>query len=167
MSLLDKILNKSSKPKLYAKGVFMIQLSRNGKPIEQRVIENLVVNAGLAGAASRLNAAGGEAAFDYLAVGTGTTAANATDTTLETEITDSGLARAQDASPTRETTAVTNDTAVLDYTWTASGTKAVTEAGIFNAASSGTMLARQTFAAINVVSGDTLKITYKIQVTTS
>lgn len=70
-------------------------------------VANLVTNAGLAGVASRINGAGSEAAFTYIAVGTGTTSANASDTTLETEITDSGLARAS-ATASRVTVDVTN-----------------------------------------------------------
>jgi hypothetical protein len=138
----------------------IIHRDKNGKEIERRVIKNLIVDAGLAGMASRLNGAGAEAAFTYLAVGTGTTAAAAGDTGLGTEITDSGLARAA-ATATRETTTATNDTATLDKTWTASATKAVTECGAFNAASAGTLLGRQVFAAINMTSGNSLQITYK------
>ena len=121
---------------------------------------NLIPTAGKAGMASRCNGAGAEAAFTYLAVGTGTTGPAAGDTALETEIVDSGLARAS-ATATRVTTTVTNDTAQLDKTFTVTGTKAVTEAGALNAASSGTILGRQTFTAVNVVNGDSLQITYK------
>lgn len=124
------------------------------------IIRNTITNAGLAGMASRCNGSGSEAAFTYLGVGTGTTAASASDTTLETEITDSGLARAS-ATASRETTTVTNDTATLDKTFSVTGTKAVTEAGALNAASSGVLLGRQVFSAINVVNGDSLQITYK------
>jgi hypothetical protein len=123
---------------------------------------NLIPTAGKAGMASRCNGAGAEAAFTYLAVGIGTTAANAADTTLGTEITDSGLARAA-ATCTRITTSVTNDTAQLDKTWSVTGTKAVTEAGGLNAASTGTLLGRQVFSAVNVASGDSLQVTYKFQ----
>jgi hypothetical protein len=129
---------------------------------QNMVIRNLVTNAGFAGVASRINGAGAEAAFTYLGVGTGTTAASAANTTLETEITDSGLERAS-ATCTRSTTTQTNDTAQLDKTWTVSGTKAVTECGALNAASSGVLLGRQVFAAINVVSGDSLAVTYKFK----
>lgn len=128
-----------------------------------RQIKNLVVSAGKAGVASRINGSGAEAAFTYLAVGTGTTAAAAGDTTLEAEIVDSGLARAA-ATCTRVTTSVTNDTAQLDKTFSVTGTKAVTEAGALNAASTGTLLGRQVFSAVNVVNGDSLQITYKFQV---
>jgi hypothetical protein len=57
---------------------------------------------------------------------------------------------------------VTNDTAQLDKTWSVSGTKAVTECGIFNDASAGTLLGRQVFTAVNVVSGDSLQVIYKV-----
>lgn len=125
-------------------------------------LKNLITSAGKAGLASRINGAGSEAAFTYLAVGTGATAANVSDTTLQTEITDSGLARAA-ATCTRVTTSVANDTAQLDKTFSVTGTKAVTEVGAFNASSSGVLLGRQVFSAINVVNGDSLQIIYKFQ----
>lgn len=130
---------------------------------DSRLITNLVVSAGSAGVASRINGAGGEAAFTYIAVGTGTNAAAAGDTTLQTEITDSGLARAN-ATASRVTTDVTNDTAQDLYTFSVTGTKAVTESGVLNAASTGTLLARQVFSAVNVVNGDSLQVTWKFDV---
>lgn len=126
-------------------------------------LANLVTNAGKAGVASRINGAGSEAAFTYLAIGIGTTAAAAGDTTLESEITTNGGARAA-ATVSRVTTDVTNDTARLVYTWTFSGSFAVTEAGALNAASSGVLLNRQVFTAVNVVSGDSLQVTVDIDV---
>lgn len=124
---------------------------------------NLITSAGKAGVASRINGDGALAAFTYLAVGIGTTAADAADTALESEIVDSGLERAA-ATCSRVTTDVTNDTAQLLKAWTVSGTKAVTEAGALSAASTGTLLGRQVFSAINVVSGDTFQVTYKFDV---
>lgn len=121
----------------------------------------MITSAGKAGVASRINGSGSEAAFTYLELGTGTTAAAVGNTALETPITDSGLARAA-ATCTRTTTSVANDTAKLDYTWTASGSKAITECGAFNAASSGTLLARNVFSAVNVVSGDSFQAVYSI-----
>jgi len=126
-------------------------------------ISNLTTTAGKAGAASRINGSGGEAAFTYIAVGTGTTAANIADTTLETEITDSGLQRAA-ATASRTTTDTTNDTATLVLTYTVTGTKAVTESGVLNASSNGVLLCRQVFSAINVVNGDSLQVTWNIDV---
>ena len=130
---------------------------------DSRLISNLVVSAGAAGVASRINGAGSEAAFTYIAVGIGTTAAAAGNTTLESEIVNSGLARAA-ATASRVTTDVTNDTAQLLYTFSVTGTKAVTESGVLNAASAGTLLARQVFSAVNVVNGDSFQVTWKFDV---
>lgn len=44
------------------------------------------------------------------------------------------------------------------------GTAAITEAGIFNAASAGTMLARTAFPVINKGALDTLTLTWKVTV---
>lgn len=125
-------------------------------------LSNLVTSAGKAGMASRANGSGGEAAFIYIATGTGTTAAAAGDTTLQTELATSGLSRAS-STASRVTTSVTNDTAQLQNTFSVTGTQAVTESGVLNAASVGTLLARQVFSAINVVNGDSLQITWKFQ----
>jgi len=135
-----------------------------GTFVKVKKVSNLVTNAGKAGVAARIIDNTTEAAFDYIAIGTGTTAAAAGDTALESEISSGGGERAQDASPSRTTTDVTNDTAVIDVTFNFTSSFAVTESGLFNAASSGTLLARQVFSAINVASGDSLTITWEIDV---
>lgn len=143
-------------------GIFHIVVrDKNGRIKEGRIVKNLITTVGKALIAGRINGSGAPAAATYLAVGTGTTAAAAGDTTLETEITDSGLARVN-ATVSLVTTTTTNDTAQLLTTFTVTGTKAVTEAGILNASSSGTLLSRQVFSAVNVVNGDSLQLTYKV-----
>ena len=127
-----------------------------------KTVSNLVTNAGFAGAASRINGSGSEAAFTYIAVGTGTTAAAVTDTALVTETAVSGLSRVA-ATASRVTTTQTNDTAQLTTTFSVTGTVAVVESGVLNAASVGVLLCRQVFSAINVISGDSLTITWKIK----
>ena len=62
----------------------------------------------------------------------------------------------------RVTTTVTNDTARLVGTITEAATLAITESGVFNADTAGTMLCRQTFSAVNVLSGDSLQFTWSI-----
>lgn len=126
-------------------------------------IHNLITNAGAAGVASRINGSGGEAAFTYIAVGTGATAANVADTTLQTELAASGLSRAN-STASRVTTDVTNDSARLANTFTVTGTAAVTESGVLNASSGGVLLARQVFSAVNVVNGDSLSVTWTFDV---
>jgi hypothetical protein len=122
---------------------------------------NLITSAGKAGMASRCNGSGGAAAFTYIALGIGTTAANVADTALESEITTAGGQRA-DSTVSRVQTTVANDTAQDLNTFTFTDTFAITESGVLNAASTGTLLCRQVFAAINVVSTDTLQVTWKI-----
>jgi hypothetical protein len=129
----------------------------------QKKVRNLVTTVGKALVAGRINASGAPAAATYIAVGTGATAANAADTTLQTEITDSGLARVN-GTASLVTTTTTNDTAQVTTTFSVSGTKAVTESGVLNASSSGTLLCRQVFSAINVVSGDSLAVTWKVAI---
>jgi hypothetical protein len=130
-----------------------------------KVFKNLVVDAGKAGAASRINGSGGEAVFDRIGAGTGATAPAAGDTALGAEKDEAGGATTTHKSATvsRVTTTVTNDTAqdVVTFNYTAS--VAVTESGVFNAATAGTMLCRQTFTAVNVVNGDSLQFTWKIK----
>lgn len=126
------------------------------------VVSNLVTNAGFAAVSSRLNGSGGIAAFTYIAIGEGTTAAAASQTTLVTEITNRGGGR-QVATVSRITTTVTNDTAKWSYTFTFTGTVAVTESGIFNAASAGDMLARQVMSAVNEGNGDQLTVNWMIK----
>jgi len=124
---------------------------------------NLITNTGLAGLSSRIGGAGAEAVFTYLALGAGTTAANVADTTLESEITDSGLERSA-AAVSQVTTTQTDDTSQLVKTWTATGAKVVTEAGVLNAASSGVLVSRQVFSAVSIGSGDSFQATYKLAV---
>lgn len=131
---------------------------------DRKLVRNKIVNAGLALAAGLLNGSGAPTTPTYIALGTGTTAVAATDTALVTETSTSGLARAA-ATVSLVTTTATNDTAQWLKSFSVTGTVAVTESGIFNASSVGTMLCRQTFSAVNVVNGDTLQITWKIQET--
>lgn len=128
-----------------------------------------IANAGRAVVSARLYGTG-SAAYGAIGLGTGTTAFSASDTTLETEKkTDgtgaSGVHAIASGSVTASsvTTTVTNDTAQFVGTATFTASLAVTESGLFNADTNGTLLARQTFSAVNVVSGDSIQFTWKIK----
>jgi len=123
---------------------------------------NQIQDLGLEEAATLLltDTTAGGVAFDYIATGTGTGQA-VTDSALAAEIADSGLERTA-GTGTLTTTTTTNDTAQLVVTFTVTGTKAVTEAGMFNASSAGIIMAYQNFSALNLVNGDSLQITWKI-----
>jgi hypothetical protein len=129
----------------------------------------IVVNAGRAVVSARLYGTA-SAAFASIGMGTGTTAAAATDTALQTGVTASGGADAgvhvlPTASVTTSsvTTTITNDTAQWTGTVSITGTIAVTESGVFNADTNGTMLAHQVFSAVNVVNGDSIQFTWKVK----
>lgn len=142
-----------------------------GEYVDQLEISNLVTTVGKALVAGRINGSGSPAAATSIGIGTGTTAAAAGDTALETEkkadgTAASGVHALATASVTASlvTTDTTNDTARLVGTITFTASLAVTESGVFNADTDGTLLARQVFSAINVVSGDTLQLTWNFDV---
>ena len=112
------------------------------------------------------------AAFSSIGMGTGVTGFSAANTTLGTEVKADGTAAsgvhvlpAASVTASSVTGTQTNDTA--QWTGTAAiaitGTIAVTESGVFNADTNGTMLCRQTFTAVNVVSGDTLNFIWQVK----
>ena len=124
--------------------------------------ENLIVNTGLAEVTNLLGNVSTPVAFTFLANGSSTTAASATQTALVAENSATGSARAA-ATVTRQTTTVANDTLQLVKAWSITGNITVNEVGVFNNATTGTMLCRQvTSATKNLVNGDTFTVTYKI-----
>jgi len=150
----------------HLKGFIKIDhFDNSGKLIESVVTPNALTNVGFTEVAGLFcsDQAGSYTAFDYIAVGTGTTAATATDTQLVTEETQNGLTRAA-GTGTLVQVNVADDTCQILKSFTVSGSVVVTESGVFNDASTGTMLCRQTFSAINVADGDTLQITWKVTV---
>lgn len=141
-----------------AKGTLSVVLKdANGNLKDERTINNLVVDSGLDYIASRMKDATATA-MGYMAIGTGSTAAAAGDTTLGTELDRNALT----------STTVTSNSIEYVASWGAGdGTGAVTEAGIFNAASAGDMLARTVFSVVNKAANDTLSITWTITLSAS
>lgn len=158
---MTKDIGRSLTEKRGLKGSFVVEHIRNGEVIDKRNVNNLIVNTGLAQSAGLLNGVVTDY-FDYLAIGLGTASPVATDTALGSEITNGGGGRAASTN-TLVTTTVSNDTAQFVHQWDFTGSYAVTESGIFDSSTSGNMLARQTFSAINVNNGDSLQITWKVQ----
>ena len=127
----------------------------SGKQKENFTIPNLVVTTGLAYIASRMKDATATA-MTHMAVGTGSTAAAAGNTALGTQL-GSRVALTS-------TTVTANSTAYVASFGAGVGTGALTEAGIFNASTSGTMLCRTVFAVINKGASDTMTITWTITI---
>ena len=120
-------------------------------------------SAGFAQMAKHCTGTGSPAAFTYIAVGIGT-APGSTATALASEVTDTGLGRVTAETISTIQTALANDTANWVHVFTATGSKDITEAAIFNAASSGDMLIVGAVSpAANMVNGDTLTLTMKCQ----
>ena len=121
---------------------------------QEFTVPNLVVDAGLDYIASRMEGTS-DAVMSHMAVGTGTTAAASGDTTLETEA----------ARQTLTSTTVTDNAVAYVATFAAgTGTGALTEAGILNASSGGTMLCRTVFSVINKGASDSMTVTWTVTI---
>jgi len=134
------------------KGEFEVFLyDESGVLQEYRHVENLTVDTGFSAVCDMMGS-GGVSAFEYCAIGTGTTAPDASDTALESE-----AARVQGGY-----TKISNTVWKNEATFGAgTGTGAITESGLFNSSSGGTMLCRQTFPVINKGSNDSLVVTWQ------
>lgn len=94
--------------------------------------------------------------FKYHDSGVGITAENITDTAMETT---DGESRAT-GTQTESAANAYRSVGTISYTTT----KAITEHGLFNDASAGTLMDRTVFSAVNVVSGDSIQFTYTLTV---
>ena len=117
-------------------------------------VPNLVVTVGKNYIASRM-ASNSATVMSHMAIGTGTGSPAAGDTTLGTE---AGRVAVSSFSASSNTVTAT-------ATFPAgTGTGAITEAGILNGSSTGTLLCRTTFPVVNKASGDSIAITWVITV---
>jgi len=148
------MLNQS---KFNAKGRVKLQLiSPEGTIKSEQVVSNLVVDTGLDFISSRM-AGTSEAVMSHMEVGTDNTAPAAGDTALGSLIAGSRVSLTS-------TTVTDNAIEYVGDFPAGTGTGAIVEAGVFNAASAGTMLCRTVFSVVNKGSDDTLKITWTITV---
>lgn len=121
-----------------------------------------VVNGGLGIITNRIKGAGTEPLNVGWGTGAGTTAK--TDTTLFTEALVSLSAGTTDhtaGTSTQQTTTTTNDTYQVIATRTATGAGTVTNAGLWDAASGGTLFLKGDFTGIGLASGDSIQFTVK------
>ncbi len=131
---------------------------RNGKIKERRKERNLIVNTGLNAILDRLVGTS-EAVMSHMGLGSSSTAAAAGQTALVSQL---GSREAIDSST------VTGSSVAYVCTFEAGdATGTITEAGIFNASSGGTMLCRSVFSSITKGANDSLNVTWTITVTAS
>ena len=138
--------------------VAIVLKDKDGKVKESRDINNLVVSSGLTYICSRM-ADASAGVMSHMALGSGTTAAAAGDTDLESIL---GSREALDS-----TTASSNTITYVSSFEAGEATGAVTEAGIFNAATSGTMLCHVIFPLVSKQADDTMSVTWTITLTAS
>lgn len=145
----------NTQDQIKATGALKIVLrGADGAVKSEQEVKNLVVTTGLAFIASRMKDATATV-MSHMAIGSGTANPAAGDTGLGTE-----LGRVSLTS----TTVTANAVAYVATFPAGTGTGAVTEAGIFNAGSSGTMLCRTKFNVVNKDAGDTMSITWTVTI---
>jgi hypothetical protein len=137
-----------------ATGALQIKLyGPDGSLKQEHNVNNLVVTTGKTFIAARM--VGTPTAMSHMAIGSGTVDPVVGDTTLGTELGRVTL------------TSSTSVGAVVTYVASfgaGTGTGAVTEAGIFNASTAGTLLCRTEFAVVNKGANDSLSITWTVTV---
>jgi len=136
--------------------VHFLLTGENGEIKLEQWCKNLVVNTGLYHIADQLASTPAQTRMTHMAVGSGSTAVSASNTTLVAELSRVAF------------TAQTASSGVVTYTATFSagaGTGTLYEAGILNAASAGEMLSRLTYGVITKASGDTLAVTWTLTFT--
>ena len=115
-----------------------------------------MVNGGKAIVTNRIKGSGTEPI--YIAWGTGAGTTGATDTTLFTE-----TGTRVSGTSTQQTTSTTNDTYQVVGTMTAGGALSITNAGLFDASTSGNLFVKGDFTSIGLATGDSIQFTIKTQ----
>lgn len=127
-----------------------------GRLLRREKQHNLVVLAGRNLVRDAINGAGGSYTLTHFAVGTGTAAPASTDTALGAEVwRDVVTKRTPDAGKL---------TIHYYLSSTAANGNALTEAGLFNAASGGTMFARVKYSAINKTASISVTYAWEINI---
>ena len=141
--------------KTKATGKLTVEIkNKQGEVIDVREVKNLVVDDGLEYIASRMKDTSATA-MSHMAIGTGSTAAAASDTALGTEAARVALT---------STTVTANAVAYVASFAAGTGTGAITEAGILNAGSGGTLLCRTVFSVVNKGASDSMTITWTVTI---
>lgn len=140
-----------------AKGEVQFDLFDKNGDLSASQSLNLVVAVGLAFITNRIIGTASPV-MSHMGVGANAVAAASANTALGAQ-----LSRVALTSQTRVTTSTLNDAVQYVASFGPGvGTGAITEAGLFNAATAGEMLARTVFGVINKGVDDSLTITWKV-----
>ena len=121
-----------------------------------REVSNIVVTSGKQWIASRMDSATA-AVMSHMHLGTGSTSEAVGDTDLETPHSDA-------RSPLDSVAVTTNSIKYTNNFAAGVCTGTITEAGVFNALTGGTMVARTTFGAITKGASDALQIDWTVTI---
>ena len=146
--------------------------ARTGDVLDERHIDNLVVDVGEAWVAQRMTATPATVNMEWIQLGLSTLAATGTDTALYESLSDPGTVGplAGGAAPQKSTVGSTRSGATwqltVDWGTALANTNGIEEAGIFgtSAFTGAIMLARTVFTAVNKTNNDTLQIQWQINV---
>lgn len=123
---------------------------------------NFYTHAGKAITTGRmLGATPAQAEPKYVDWGTGAGAASASSTTLST----AGGESRTSGTGSQVTTSQTNDTHQIVGTITATGSKTITNAGVFDASTTGNLYVIGDGLSIALLTGDSIQFTFKVQYT--
>jgi hypothetical protein len=129
--------------------------------ISRKKVTQVFVKDIAAAMATATDGSGSHATFNdyiYHQSGTGTNAESNADTALQTPV------GSRVAGTRADVSSGTNGGYRTVATITYSGTFAITEHGVFNATTGGTLLDRSVFSAINVNNGDSIEFTYTLTI---
>lgn len=141
--------------------VYVTVRDADGNVKATRAVHNVETNAGIEAIQQLINDGVSDPTdgqFSAIAIGTGTSSFSASSTSLNSEDTRAA------ASCSQSTTSVTNDTMTLENTFNFSGSKTIAETGVFNnTTSGGVMLCATTFSGVPVEDGDSMTVTWDVQ----
>jgi hypothetical protein len=137
--------------------VDIVVTDKDGNVKDTRSVKNLVVTAGKEFIAASMlkTTTNSPVAMTHMAVGSGTTAAAIGNTGMESQLGRVSLASASSSG------------AVVTYAASfpaGTGTGAITEAGILNNSTGGTLLCRTVFSVVNKGADDAMSITWTVTV---
>lgn len=132
----------------------IVVLDQDNNIKDQRSIKNLVVASGKNYIANRMTS-NANVIMSHMAVGSGNASPTTSDTALGSEITRVAL---------DSTTLLANTITYVTTFGAGVGTGSITEAGIFNDPTAGTMLCRTRFDVVNKANTDIVVITWNVTV---
>lgn len=155
---MEKITDMETKKVTFqVLGTAIFKITRKDGSVVTHTIKNLVTTWGLSTLAAALAGTAINPNINYLALGSGSTAATESDTSLETETN-------RDLATVTHLTGADSHKTEFNKAWAEGAiTGTFREAGLFDAAAAGNMFNRNVFAEITVAVTDTFEVTWIVE----